>query len=106
MTRFKALWRASPRKVLLAFGGLLIAAALAVDQQAGGAFGNRCLAFALALAAGALTRGLAQRRIAAGVAYGCWRLIRRGTRTLGGPFQLLQTGAAAALIAKSAYLES
>src|ERR1700684_2966653 len=34
MTRFKALWRASPRKVLLAFGGLLIAAALAVGSGA------------------------------------------------------------------------
>jgi spore coat-associated protein N len=34
MTRFKALWRASPRKVLLAFGGLLVAAALAVGSGA------------------------------------------------------------------------
>src|ERR1700733_6946984 len=34
MTRFKALWRASPRKVLLAFGGLMAAAALAVGSGA------------------------------------------------------------------------
>ena len=34
MTRFKALWKASPRKVLLAFGGLMVAAALAVGSGA------------------------------------------------------------------------
>ena len=34
MTRFKALWRASPRKVLLAFGGLMVATALAVGSGA------------------------------------------------------------------------
>ncbi len=34
MSRFTALWRASPRKVLLAFGGLMAAAALAVGSGA------------------------------------------------------------------------
>jgi spore coat-associated protein N len=34
MTRFSALWRASPRKVLLAFSGLMLAAALAVGSGA------------------------------------------------------------------------
>jgi spore coat-associated protein N len=34
MSRFTALWRASPRRVLLAFGGLMIAAALAVGSGA------------------------------------------------------------------------
>ncbi len=34
MTRFTALWKASPRKVLLAFGGLMVAAALAVGSGA------------------------------------------------------------------------
>src|SRR3984885_7282895 len=34
MTRFKALWKASPRKVLLAFGALMLAAAIAVGSGA------------------------------------------------------------------------
>ncbi len=34
MSRFKALWRASPRKVLLALGGLLVVAALAIGSGA------------------------------------------------------------------------
>jgi spore coat-associated protein N len=34
MSRFTALWKASPRKVLLAFGGLMAAAALAVGSGA------------------------------------------------------------------------
>jgi spore coat-associated protein N len=34
MNRFTALWRASPRKVLLAFGGLMVAAALAIGSGA------------------------------------------------------------------------
>jgi spore coat-associated protein N len=34
MSRFTALWKASPRKVLLAFGGLMLAAALAVGSGA------------------------------------------------------------------------
>jgi spore coat-associated protein N len=34
MSRMKALWKASPRKVLLAFGALLVAAALAVGSGA------------------------------------------------------------------------
>jgi spore coat-associated protein N len=34
MSRFTALWRASPRRVLLAFGGLMAAAALAVGSGA------------------------------------------------------------------------
>src|ERR1700733_372748 len=34
MTRFNALWKASPRKVLLAFGGLMVAAALGVGSGA------------------------------------------------------------------------
>jgi spore coat-associated protein N len=34
MSRFTALWRASPRRVLLAFGGLMVAAALAVGSGA------------------------------------------------------------------------
>lgn len=34
MSRFTALWRASPRKVLLAFAGLMLAAALAVGSGA------------------------------------------------------------------------
>lgn len=34
MSRFTALWKASPRKVLLAFGGLMVAAALAIGSGA------------------------------------------------------------------------
>jgi spore coat-associated protein N len=34
MNRMKSLWKASPRKVLLAFGGLMVAAALAVGSGA------------------------------------------------------------------------
>jgi spore coat-associated protein N len=34
MYRFRTLWKASPRKVLLAFGGLMVAAALAVGSGA------------------------------------------------------------------------
>ena len=34
MTRMKSLWKASPRKVLLAFGALMVAAALAVGSGA------------------------------------------------------------------------
>ena len=36
MSRFTALWKASPRKVLLALGGLLVVAALAIGSGAAG----------------------------------------------------------------------